>query len=97
MQWFVEPLNPHTNEVIARHIEGDNCMEVEDCEGKKLTVWLADHAFINQLRGFTRGSGVRFNVYSRKKNCGPVKLNNFTDPVKRRKARLVAKAKKAKI
>lgn len=85
-QWFVKPLNDHTNEMIAREINEENFGEQRTLDGKTHKMWQVPHEFIVRLRGADSSfdTRVKFKVFSRKGNEGNVRENNITAPRKGR-------------
>lgn len=82
-EWFVEPLDAHTNEVISREVASYELSEERNVRlpprtGKPpINLWRCQHLFIERLRGSRRDLDLRFRVYSRRGSAGPVRLTNI--------------------
>lgn len=78
-KWFIEPLDAHTNAIIAKELSEENAFRgVPDNEGKKRDVWLLGNdaqkvrAFVNSKKAL----GLKFNVFVQE-NSGKMRLVNF--------------------
>lgn len=73
-RWFIEPLNAHTNEVIAAMFpqRGENAMRLRDALGHEHNVWECTHEEAYKLR-MSVTKGLRFLVFM-KYNGNPLEL-----------------------
>ncbi len=79
--WYVEPLDGHTNEVIARRLASSRAVfnnylfpEMKDNYGLTHSVWLApDYNFISALYKSQNDLALKFNVFSQR-NQEPIRL-----------------------
>jgi hypothetical protein len=68
--WFVEPLDSHTNEIIAKNLAAvnkvDENVDVIDASGESHSVFqVEDHSFVTRLYKDKRKFSLNFNVYYR--------------------------------
>ena len=78
-QWFVEPKNAHTNEVIARSLAAivdiNMSWSLRDNLGLPHRVYqIENHAFITELEKARAKFNLDFYIYSRRGNQGPIRL-----------------------
>jgi len=75
--WYVEPLDSHTNEVLARELDDCWSDELKDGDGRFHQVWRCpDYSFITRLRQSRDNLQIDFVIYSRKGN-GPIRRPPF--------------------
>ncbi len=73
--WYIEPLDEHTNEVIARELaqECDAPERGRRCsDGKPHDLWRCRHILIERLRASRKRFNLRFRAYGQKGN-GPIR------------------------
>ena len=85
--WYVEPIDEHTNEVIAREAQGAyGLMEERGLHpqdgGEPIDAWRCQHRFIERLKVSRKKLRLHFNIYNRR-GSGPLRKVNF---FKRKKA-----------
>jgi len=82
-EWYLEPLDSFTNDVIARRLitrngdsEDDRALRMIDTESKVHSVWAVDHPFVAQIQKSKRSFSqpLRFNVFNRRGSYGPLRL-----------------------
>jgi len=79
--WFIEPIGSHTNQVIARRlaeitevVAGIN-QSMKDNLGVEHSVFeVPSHVFITELQKSAADLELKFFVYTRALNHGPIKL-----------------------
>ena len=81
-EWFIEPLNDFTNEVIARVMadvgESDFSnlsLALHDNEGKVHNVWSVDYSLVNQLQKSQQP--LKFAVFNRCSSHAPIRRWQF--------------------
>jgi hypothetical protein len=79
IDWFVEPLSAHTNEVIAKSLSNSGDLiehsKIVDDRGIDHSVYqLSNYSFITRLYKDRRKFNLDFNVYSRQGKYGKIKL-----------------------
>jgi hypothetical protein len=76
--WYVEPIDGHTNEVIATELPAENAHKKVVCRnGPERNFWECDYRFITKLLRNEAIIRLRFNVFYRERPYGPVKLWPF--------------------
>jgi len=84
-QWYLEPLDGFTNDVIARSLiekigdcDADRSVEVVDEDGARHSVWEVDYPFVAKMQQSKRSFGqpLRFNVFN-KRGQGPLRPWRF--------------------
>ncbi len=75
--WFVEPLDSHTNEIMARHLSSlGNLIDqsgLKDKEGKSHFVYeVPDYSVVTRFLNDKKKFGLKFEVYYRQTNYGPI-------------------------
>ncbi len=106
--WYVKPIGSHTNEVIARRLAeiteltvGTN-QSMKDTLGIEHSVFeVPSYAFITELQKSKADLGLKFDVFTRALNYGPIRLWLFGEkkkksdgPVKKANQRLKELTKK---
>ncbi len=81
--WFVEPLNSHTSKIMAQYLSslGDLIEHtgLKDKEEKNHFAYeVPDYAVITRFLKDKREFNLKFDVYYRQKNYGPINLWQFT-------------------
>jgi hypothetical protein len=69
-EWFLEPLDAESNEIISREVSEENlCREISCNDGKRRTLWRCS---FNIIKFFweSRGSGIDIKIYNRTINSG---------------------------
>ncbi len=63
--WFIEPLDSHTNEVLARRLPEENasCHTLED--GQEHNLWQCASDFVWFLKRSQENLALRFKVYNK--------------------------------
>jgi hypothetical protein len=87
-QWFVEPLDSHTNEVIARLLEQDmgaDLTTITDEHGETKEAFIVEHKHIQALENSKKQQNLRFRKYNRKGKDGKIREWKFTGKKKTRK------------
>lgn len=66
-RWYVEPLNPSTNEAIASLVRGEDAAEIRDAEGKTHKVWECPRSVVNSLLTMKMdpANGINFILFTR--------------------------------
>lgn len=87
--WFVEPSDAHTNEVIARNLSATNQLnenvDIEDDKGVSHSVYQVEsHSFITRLYRDRQKFSLRFNVYTRQGKNKPIRLWQFEGDKKKK-------------
>lgn len=102
-QWFVEPQGGYTNELLAKHLSAtcdlEEVFSLLDNKGLEHKAYLVEHAFITEIKKSQVYSQLKFKIFVRAKNYGPVREFSFDDlPKKKDKAiaKIVAQAKEKK-
>ncbi len=76
--WYIEPLDAHTNEVIASLLPAEDCILQVLCQdGNKRDFWLSKYAAITELKNSKSQINLKFNIFKRDGNYGPVKKWDF--------------------
>lgn len=99
--WFVEPLDAHTNEIIAKNLLAlsrlDENISLADSEGKEHSVYqVENHFFVSRLYKDKRQLSLRFNVYTVRSHGGPLRPWKFEEPKYKEQRQAGKKAKKAR-
>lgn len=88
--WYVEPIGSHTNQVIARRLaELDELaarthQSIKDKQGQEHSVFeVPKYSFITELCKSAADLDLRFNVYNRALNYGPMNLWLFINKDRR--------------
>lgn len=82
--WFIEPLDSHTNEVLARELPEENFCRNMLCEdGKERDLWECKSQFVSYLRKSAKCLHIRFKVYVRESRYGKIRLADFLDKKKK--------------
>jgi hypothetical protein len=104
-EWFIEPLNPETNQIIASDlrnlIEVDECLLLRDSANKEHQAYRVAHAHLTKFKKGRKTFGLKFNAWCRAGSEGIIRPWTLLDkkkPTKKDKevADLIKKAKKAK-
>ncbi len=101
-EWFVRPLNPQTNEMIAVRLAELQMVDesktvllpvrMSPASVKKYSVWKVPHALITELcKGHASFSFLKFSVYNRREGESCARIWKFTG---KKKSAKVTKAKK---
>ncbi len=98
--WYVKPIGSHTNEVVARRLAelaeltvGTN-LSMKDNNGDEHSVFeVPSYAFITELQKSKVDLELKFDVYTRALNYGPIRLWLFGKS-KSRKDKELARANK---
>lgn len=82
IDWFVEPLNSDTNEKMARYLNDIGFLieqfEMKDDNAKSHAVFqMPDYSIITRFYEDKKKFDLKFKVYYRQKNHGPIKLWKF--------------------
>ncbi|HZJ41988.1 MAG TPA: hypothetical protein VFD51_03160 [Patescibacteria group bacterium] len=98
--WFIEPVNAHTNEVIAKNLAALNQVDenfaLTDVNGVEHSVFqIESHAFITRLYKDRQKFALKFNVFYRQGNNSLLRPWNFEENKKKKVEN--EKKKKAKI
>ncbi len=77
--WYVEPIDAHTNEVIAKRLLAVNQFNENfaliDSEGREISVFqIEKYAFVQELYDNRSKFSLRFKVYSKKGRNGQLRL-----------------------
>ena len=75
--WYIEPLDAHTNGVIARFLfqKSENATELRDSEGHLRKVWECAPDEAANLRQSAKAERLKLNIYM-KYNGNPLELCN---------------------
>lgn len=75
-QWFVEPLNPHTNQTLGQWLAPERfCSDMEDGDGKKHQLWLVEtYNFISYI---SECADMKFNIFNRIGRYGKLRSVNL--------------------
>jgi hypothetical protein len=97
-EWFVEPCDSHTNEVIAKNLAALNQIDTHaslyDSDGFSHSVFQVEgHSFITRLYKDRHKFSLRFNVFSRQGRNGKLNPWKFEES----KAKKEKRAKKLEI
>ncbi len=95
-EWFIEPLNPQTNEAIADYLNStalkvDLMPRLEDAKGKKHDCFRVPYSVINVFVKKYQ-SFIKFRIWNRDKNSGPIKAFTLFGKKPSKKARQVVEA-----
>ena len=104
--WYVEPIGSYTNQVIARRLAeldelvvGTN-QSMKDADGQERSVFeVPNYSFITELYKSKADLALKFNVYTRALNYGPIRLwlfGNKNKPDKKLNQKLKTLVKKRK-
>lgn len=80
--WFVEPLDSHTNEIMARHLSSlGNLIEHAGLKDKNenchFVYEVPSYSVITRFNNDKQKFSLKFRVYYRQRNHGPIHLWNF--------------------
>ncbi|HRY36423.1 MAG TPA: hypothetical protein P5230_00875 [Candidatus Magasanikbacteria bacterium] len=97
-EWFIEPRNSQTNEAIADYLNltalrVDLVPGLEDDKGKKHDCFRVPYSVINVFIKKTH-SFIKFRIWNRDKNFGPIKAFTLLGKKPSKKAREARKALK---
>lgn len=80
--WYIEPLSPETNEIIARRLAELNeiadspCQELKDDKNKAHSVYhLISHQRVLEFYKSEKKFKLKFNVYTRTTTDGPIRIS----------------------
>ena len=64
--WYVKPMDAHTNEVIAKHLQKDENAHFQrrDTDGALHDVWECDPDFLMRLFRSAKGMHLRFMIFT---------------------------------
>jgi len=82
VEWFVESLNAHTNEIIVKNFfpldEVSDVMRLNDNQGVLRVVYqVSKYAVITRLNRDRQNFSLRYNVYYRESKYGKLKYWKF--------------------
>ncbi len=82
--WYLEPIDAHTNEVIAKRLSAVNQVDenfaLTDSEGREISAFhIEKYAFIQEMYDNRQKFALRFKVYSRQGKNGQLKIWEFGD------------------
>lgn len=84
-EWFLEPLDSNTNEIVARVLPDENFSENVICgDGKEHKLWACDWAFVFIMKESKGALGAKFRIFNR---CGrgPIRECKFLYQGKRKR------------
>jgi hypothetical protein len=63
-QWYVEPLDAHTNATVSGMLSaGDACQGIKCYDGTRRDLWCCDHQAIAKLRRSRQDLSLKFKIY----------------------------------
>lgn len=82
--WYLEPIDAHTNEVIAKRLSAVNQVDenfaLTDSEGREISAFqIEKYSFIQEMYDNRQKFALRFKVYSRQGKNGQLKIWEFGD------------------
>ncbi len=82
IEWFVEPLDSHTSEIMARYLTSIGSLVeqtgIKDDKGiNRLVYQVPDHSVITRFNKDERKFNLKFEVYYQQNGYGPIKLWAF--------------------
>ncbi|MDD2807111.1 MAG: hypothetical protein PHW95_01135 [Patescibacteria group bacterium] len=91
-RWYLEPLDAHTNEVLARNVGiAEEIGEYSTTEGSK-HLYLVDREVIRYVKQSQTTLHICFQIYVQE-GSGQIRLSKFVDGKKRRLKRWPRRAK----
>lgn len=90
--WFIEPLNPETNEVVSADLPAENAYKGITCAGGiERNLWVCDYPYVSRLeRSIASFPFLDFRVYKRE-GQGSIRLWLFNNRRRTRIKRQLAK------
>ncbi len=75
--WFVEPLDAYTNEVISKEITEENFQKEMICsDGKKRNLWQCSGLFVSLLKRNEQQNNLKFKIFVQQ-GKGKIREANF--------------------
>lgn len=106
VEWFIEPLNPDANEILAFELrktqDVDECLDLEGDDGKNHNAYRVKYSQVTKFKKGRKKFNLEFNVWSRTGPRGIIRRWKLLDKKKINKTskefdRLVAQTKKNKV
>jgi hypothetical protein len=68
--WYIEPLDPHTNQWIGRSLweEIDGCRSVLCADGVSRDMWRCDRDFVEKLKRSRQQNRYKFKIFVQEGN-----------------------------
>jgi len=67
-RWFVEPLDSHTNEIIAKEVGEENLMKDAPCANNKKNLWQCDYSIVAYLMRSCQKLQAKFRIFVQEGN-----------------------------
>ena len=94
-RWFIQPLDSHTNQVLAAEITEENLRRDVVCgDHKKRNLWQCEYPMVNYLMKSRSALKIRFRVFVQAGE-GVVREWNLTRRRKKEQRRKVRKTKRS--
>ncbi len=92
--WFIEPGDKHTNEVIASESPGEEPLRNVLCgDGIRRNLWQCSFRFIRYFKNSQKSAALRFEVFNRRKPNGAIRKCPLFE-LERKKEKLRKKVRK---
>lgn len=77
-RWFIEPLDAHTNEIVARELTVTECGESKLCaDGVRRNLWECSRRFVTQLNRNRTMVNLHFYIFVQEGTRGGIRKWQF--------------------
>ncbi|MSR79083.1 MAG: hypothetical protein EXS59_02985 [Candidatus Taylorbacteria bacterium] len=84
--WFLEPLNPETNQVLSTMLPEEDAVHDAMCAGKtRHNLWRCNHSTVAAIITGAKTFGFKFTVFLKEGNHGQIRPWKFEKTKNRKK------------